>query len=297
MSRLPTLAVATLSTALFAACGSSLSVEVVQPADLSLGRANTLALVDGYGTDEALDTIAGEVRALTQARNFYDFLDLGYTGASLDVGAGWVQLPEGAPSDAAFLRVDALEWYAHEDELVEVITDEDGYVLEERVTITLHATTVLAATLVTSDGDVLLDEVIYEGHAEQVLGSGYVDVDEMLALAAHAAIEELVDEMTPSRVKHRIPLDDDDESMRPIIELAQSGQLELALEEIDAWIAEHPGAPQGHYNKGAFFDAAFDYGAALDSYAESIRLGGPSWYANTRTDCEQRAEWAQTLGR
>lgn len=294
MFRPAALATTALATLLSAACGQSLSVEVIRPAETSLGATETLVMTEGAGRLSAQETVADLLSQELDADEFYGFLDHSRFGDRIELRPGEVELPRtDIVGRGTFLRVDVLEWYAYDEEDVEVITDEDGYVLEERWTITTHALALLAFTAVTEDGVVLLHDVEYQGEYSEV--DSRLSFDEAIASAASAAVTTFVEDITPSRERQSIPLDDTLDAHAPMLEMAQSGQLDVAIAEMQAFVDENPSAPQGHYNLGAFYDAAGDYDLALDAYADALRNGGESWYARTRTACEQRRAWASEL--
>ena len=75
-----------------------------------------------------------------------------------------------------------------------------------------------------------------------------------------------------------------------MLELARSGGLDVATEQMSDWVAANPEAPQGHYNLAVFLDAAGHYDDALDTYDDALRAGGPGWYAQTRAGCVRPSE-------
>jgi tetratricopeptide (TPR) repeat protein len=284
---------------LSAACGQSLSVDVARPATFSVGDVDTLILTEGHGRWSAQEVIADSMTVEVEDDGWFDVFDRSRQGARVEIYDDVIELPAGdAPGNAAYVRVDVLEWYAFDEEDVQVVTDADGRVIDEQWTVTTHAVALLSANLVAEDGRVLLLDAQYEGQFEGQFdeSTAPIDFDDAIASAARAAVAELVADITPQRVRQSIRLDDSLEEHHGMLELARTGGLDVAIEQMSAWTADNAAAPQGHYNLGAFYDAAGDYDAALASYSDALRAGGESWYAKTRADCEQRQEWATQTG-
>lgn len=276
------------------ACGPRLLVETYEPPRLDIQDARTVVLTDGYGRVGALDVVARRVGREVLADGYFAFDDRVGSRERLEVAGRRAVLPDQpALADALYVRLDVLEWYAFDETVAEEVTDERGatHVVEREVT---HAVALLSATVARSDGALLLEEVEYEGRwdgpAEEATWQ------EALDGAAGAAVDALLGELTPRRVRESIPLDESIEAHEPILRAAEQGQLDYAIAEMEAFVAENPGVAASRYNLAAFYDAAGHYEAALVRYGEAISLGGPSYYVRVRGECERRFERAVALG-
>src|SRR5207248_7990654 len=101
------------------------------------------------------------------------------------------------------------------------------------------------------------------------------------AAAMQDAVSAIVAKITPKRGSNFIPFDDRDEHERPILDVAQQGDVKAALDDEDAYIIAHDALAAPRYNRAVMLDAAGTYAAALAGYddaaahAPDAKLRGP----------------------
>lgn len=125
-------------------------------------------------------------------------------------------------------------------------------------------------------------------------------VDATLAeQATRAAVDELLNEITPTVTTDDVELDDRDEEEKPILESAKD-DVTAALEKEQRFLSAHPERAAPRYNHAVMLDHLKDYEAALAGYDDAKRHEPDAELTKlideARAGCAERLRVAYALG-
>ncbi len=286
-----------LVVAIGAGCGPSVGSSYFAPAEINVGNTKRLVLTDGYGRMQAQEDVALILIEAARGQQYFA-VDAWTREADIDIRdhqASLTAAPHARSADELFVRFDVLEWFSESDTVTrEVTTTVDGIEQTTFETV-VHQTArvLLAATMIDDTGRVLAVERLYEGTAE-------TDDDnrteaELQHLAAEAAVQTFLTDITPRENPYSIPLDDEDEAQSHIIDAAIGGALETALANAKLYVEQKPENASAHYNLAALLDVSHRFEAALSAYDSAITLGAKDFYATSRGACAKRLESERLL--
>ncbi len=284
-------------TASLTACGGeSLRFSTWEKGEVDFGDADTVVLIDGYGAPGALDELRNTLTNKFQSNGYFGVRDESHDRAILvhdDDGGLQLNNQQALPQKALTLEVDILERFVVNDYVVQEATDEAGNVYDLFVPIR-RAEVRLDVYLAADDGFALMNGVTY--HAVRETEDVDVPDVDLLRDAADAALAEIVSTIAPHTRTHAVPLDSDDESLRPMIDIAQGGDLDAAIAMADERLAQNPQDAAVLYNKAVFLDAQARYADALETYDTAIGLDAEkAFYREARNDCYARQRAAAEL--
>jgi len=187
--------------------------------------------------------------------------------------------------DQAGVRFDVYEWTAFRDEEPFQRQDEAGKNYTELVPVR-RGKALVSFTLLAPGGRLILAAKEYEGIAfsEDL----QIAQEELLELAAGELVARFLDDITPRSVVSRVRLDDEDPGQEPILEVAATGNLALAVRDMRTYVEKHPFNASAAYNLAVFLDAQGEYDEALAMYNLSLSRSSKSFYRTARTECARR---------
>lgn len=292
-------------------CAPTVRVTVLQPAPVNLGQARRLSVVQAEGHPDARVRVLEELLKQIRADGFFSAQDQSAEGMNVRVLGDRVEVTGGrSPSqtpDEVRLRIDVLDWDARPGlrpvTRSEKQEEKDAGAQEgpkpgareaQRWAPVLAAKVVLGVTAFNAQGRALLAGRAYEGRAEAPEGSA---AEPTLRQASKEAVGRLLRDITPRYVVRTLRLDDEDEQQRPIIKLAEGGNVVVAAEELRRYVQTNPLRGSAHYNLAVLLDAQGRYTEALDEYAAALRLSTKAYYVAAKAGCARRLADQQALSR
>jgi hypothetical protein len=274
-------------------CVSMLTIESLEPGRVNLGAARSMVILAGEGRRSARETVYNQLISEARRTGYFTVTDRSEDGIQVTVagrsatasGGGFVPNPS-----EVYLRIDVIEWDARRD----TSTTRDAQGRSTTTTVTT-AKVLLAITAFDAQGMAPLAETEFEGTMQS---SNPNDPEEMLLeQAAAVAIGRFLGEVTPRRVARRVQLDDSEEAMKPIIDVAVAGNLARAADEFLAYSSANPNSAAAAYNLAVVLDAMGRYSEAMVWYDRALQLGNKSFYSSARASCAARMASAQALSR
>jgi len=283
-----------LLTAVSTGCAPTMRIRVLQAAPVNMGPAKQLALVQSEGRPRARDAILSELKRQTRTDGYFLLNDHLPEGTVLKVADGSVRALEGstlslAPEEAG-LRLDVAEWDADLESESQEVKDKDGKVTGTQRVDYYQAEVVLVATLFHPSGKTFLAEREYRATARD-------DKDKNNALlnASAMAVSRLLQDITPRYATQEIRMDDDDEAQKPIIQLAEKGNVPDALSAMESYVQSNPNNAPARYNLAVLLDASGRYGEALEHYDRAMALASKDFYPEMKQACLRRKSNQEAL--
>ncbi|HEX8438152.1 tetratricopeptide repeat protein [Archangium sp.] len=282
-----------LAATLAVGCAPTLKVNVLQPARVNLGSARRLTVVQTEGRKGARDLVIDELLRQARGQGYFQTSDRSNEGIVVKVAGRSVQIvnagngPAQSPDEVG-VRIDVNDWDA--EARTEIIKGKDskGNPTEQEKKF-YEARTVVSVTAFTSTGRAVLAEQEYEMVAR--------GADKSLALdnAARALVLRLLGDITPRYVTKYIRMDDDDKAQKPIIEVAEQGNVPRAITEMEGYVQGNPRNAAALYNLAVLLDASGKYQEALDLYTQAISLSSKDFYVDMKGECARRLADQQAL--
>jgi hypothetical protein len=294
MRRIASVAVCALM-AVGTACAPTLRVTVLQPASVNLGAATRLTLVQTEGRRSAQELVAHELMKQARERAYFQVTDRSDEGFTIKVVGQSVQVSGGSGAgqapDEVGLRVDVLDWNAtREVKKVDVKDDKGNVVGQDEVQVFIGKV-VLGVTAFNNQGRAFLAEREFEGRWEND------QEDPAIRAAARAAVSHLLYAITPIYVQRAIRMDGEDKAQEPIIKVAQAGNIGRAVEEMRAYVQQHPQNAAALYNLATLLDASAQYKEALELYSQAIALSNKDFYVDNKAECARRMADQEAMSR
>ena len=300
MSRLPRVILLGLAMSVSVGCSSSLMIRRLEPASVNLGASRKLSIFQLGGPPDARKDIIWRLGAQAHFIGHFKIEDRLSDGNAVEETAAGVRFAEGyqgtplAPDEVG-VRIDVLHWDATEGFAFNEKKDKDGKVVSREKVTFFDATVVLAVTAFNSKGKPFMSRKRYAASARDDWNAEWALRD-----ASGTAIASLLSSITPREVVNFIQLDDDDEAQHPILDLANKGDVQNAVAQMEAYAQDNPSSASALYNLAALKDASGQYSEALKIYDRALSLAGSSakdYYWRTRGECELRSEDQQALAR
>jgi hypothetical protein len=220
-----------LATTLAVGCAPSLKVNVLQPSRVNLGAAKRLTVVQTEGRKGARDFLLDEVTRQARAGGHFQVTDRSDEGIIVKVAGRSVQVvnagngPAQGPDEIG-VRIDVNDWDAEKKTEVVKGTDSKGNPTEREEKF-YEAKVVVSVTAFNAAGKAMLAEEEYE-----TTGRGE-DKDQSLGNAGRALVSRILSDITPTYVTKYIRMDDEDKALKPIIEVAEKGNVPRAITEME----------------------------------------------------------------
>jgi hypothetical protein len=284
-----------LLTAVTTGCAPTMRVRVLKPAPVNLGTVKQLALVQSEGRPRARDTILGELKRQTRQDGYFQIKDRLDAGMAIKVTGDSARfLDEGGTAslqpDEVGLRLDVAEWDADMESTTVDVKDKDGKVTGTERVDYYQAEVVLVATVFHPSGKALISEREYRASAQDSN-----DKNNALWSASVNAVSKLLRDITPSYVTQEIRMDDDDDGQKPIIQLAEQGNVPAALSNMQGYVQSHPDNASALYNLAVLLDASGRYSEALEYYDRAIALSNKDYYMRMKQECTLRKSNQEAL--
>jgi hypothetical protein len=223
-------------------CAPTLKVNVLQPARVNMGAAKRLTVVQSEGRKGARDFVIDEMTRQARGQGYFQVTDRSDEGIVVKVAGRSVQIvnagsgPAQSPDEIG-VRIDVNDWDAEKKTEVVKGTDSKGNPTEREEKF-YEAKTVVSVTAFTSAGKALLAEEEYE-----MVARGE-DKDQAIGNAARALVSRILFDVTPTYVTKYIRMDDDDKAQKPIIEVAEKGNVPRAITRWRATCRATPRTPR-----------------------------------------------------
>jgi hypothetical protein len=282
-----------LAATLAVGCAPSLKVNVLQPARVNLGSAKRLTVVQTEGRKGAREFLVDEVTRQARAGGYFQVADRSDEGIVVKVAGRSVHVVNagGGPAQGADeigVRIDVNDWDAEPKTEIVKGTDSKGNPTEREDKF-YEAKIVASLTAFNAAGKAMLAEEEYE-----VLGRG-PDKNQALENAGRSLVSRFLHDITPSYVTKYIRMDDEDKAQKPIIEVAEKGNVPRAITEMEGYVQANPRNAGALYNLAVLLDASGRYDEALGLYTQAISLASKDFYVDMKAECARRLANQQAL--
>lgn len=282
-----------MAATLAVGCAPTLKVNVLQPARVNLGAAKRLTVVQTEGRKGARDFILDELTRQARGEGYFQVTDRSDEGIVVKVAGRSVQILNtgNGPAqgqDEIGIRIDVNDWDAEKKTETIKGTDSKGNPTEREEKF-YEAKTVVSVTAFNASGKALLAEEEYE-----MVGRGE-DKDSAIGNAARALVGRILFDITPKYVAKYIRMDDEDKAQKPIIEVAEKGNVPRAITEMESYVQSNPQNSAALYNLAVLLDASGKYSEALDLYTKAISLSAKDYYVSMKAECAKRLADQQAL--
>jgi tetratricopeptide (TPR) repeat protein len=276
--------------AVVSGCAPKLYVNVLKPAGVNFGPAKKLSVVESQGRRSARETVIQELVNQARSASYFTVSDRSEEGITVKVAGRNVEVSggKGPPQspDEIGLRIDVQEWSANKD--TQTQRDAKGNITR---TYSVYAgKVVLGVTAFAANGKTFIAEKEYKGQFNSENSE-----DDAINGAARQAVAMLLGDVTPSYVRQAVQLDDEDQSQKPIIEMARNGDLARATQEERAVVEKNGTSPSALYNLGVMLDAQGLYKEALEFYDRAIKLKSVDLYIDAKAECARRLADAEAM--
>jgi hypothetical protein len=282
-----------LAATLAVGCAPSLKVNVLQPARVNLGSATRLTVVQTEGRKGPREFLVDEVTRQARAGGYFQVADRSDEGIVVKVAGRSVQVVNAGKgpaqgTDEIGVRIDVNDWETEKKTEIIKGTDSKGNPTEREEKF-YEAKVVASLTAFNSAGKAMLAEEEYE-----VTGRG-PDKDTALENAGRALVSRFLYDITPSYVTKYIRMDDEDKAQKPIIEVAEKGNVPRAITEMEGYVQSNPQNAGALYNLAVLLDASGRYEEALGLYTKAISLASKDYYVDMKAECARRLANQQAL--
>jgi tetratricopeptide (TPR) repeat protein len=250
-------------------------------------------VVQTEGRRGARDFLIDEVTRQARAGGYFQVTDRSDEGIVVKVAGRSVQVvnagngPAQGPDEIG-VRVDVNDWDAEPKTEIVKGTDSKGNPTEREEKF-YEAKIVASLTAFNAAGKAMLAEEEYE-----VTGRG-PDKDQALKNAGRALVSRFLHDITPSYVTKYIRMDDEDKAQKPIIEVAEKGNVSRAITEMEGYVQSNPQNAGALYNLAVLLDASGRYEEALGLYTKAISLASKDFYVDMKAECARRLANQQAL--
>lgn len=274
-------------------CAPSLKVNVLQPARVNLGSSKRLTVVQTEGRKGPREFLVDEMTRQARAGGYFQVTDRSDEGIVVKVAGRAVHVVNagGGPAQGADeigVRIDVNDWEAEKKTEIVKGTDSKGNPTEREEKF-YEAKVVASLTAFNSAGRAALAEEEYES-----TGRG-PDKDTALDNAGRALVSRFLYDITPSYVTKYIRMDDEDKAQKPIIEVAEKGNVPRAITEMEGYVQANPQNAGALYNLAVLLDASGRYDEALGLYTRAISLASKDYYVDMKAECARRLANQQAL--
>lgn len=285
------LPVLVLAVALATGCAPTLRVAVLRPAPVNLGPSRKLTIYQAEGLPNARFFVINQLQLQVRPEGYFRVIDRSHLGTWVWLEGRQVQLympqPVSTAPDETGLRLDVLDWSVVAQTRTVKEKDKKGKEIERQET--------------TFTGHAALYVMVFNGErrllAARELRASATEPDEQAAIveAGKQVVAQLLRQLTPSFVQQDLQMDDSDAEQKPILKLADSGDLSGAAVQMRAYLARKPDSVSAKYNLAVMLDALGQYPEALQLYDEAISASPNGLYQRMRQECVRRMADQQAL--
>jgi hypothetical protein len=295
MSRWMSFAVAALVASFSVGCAPTLNISRLKPGPIRLGAAKQLSVVQFEGRRKARDQVLNDFVSQVRARGYYKAKNRLDDGIVVQVKDGVAEIQKGGKDtslahDEVAFRLEVAEWNMEVGAETVEEKDKDGKVIGQKKVDFYNGELVLLVTAFNGKGKTFLDGKEYIGRVRVKTST-----DDALREASSQAISRLVGELTPYPIVEAVRVDNDDDALHPMLELAEKGDVRSATEQLAEYVKDHPDNASALYNLAVFHDVSGNYPKAVELYDRAIALANKEYYLQMRSACERRMFEAQAL--
>ncbi len=248
-------------------CATTLKVSGWRPAPVPVGAARSLQVIRFVGTESGRERVVRQLVTQARAGGHFTAQDRSEDGATQGGG------------DVLALSLELVDLRATSNAALKDTTEHG--VKTERLEGYFVGTAGLRISAADPSGREVLSKR-YDGRVEA--GTE----EDALEGAAKMAVFAFLTEVSPVQVDRYVKLDEDDDGQRDLLESAKRGELERAIEGLEAYSARAPENASAHYNLGLLLEAQGAYARALEHFQRAARASGKPLHRDAATACERR---------
>jgi hypothetical protein len=303
MKRAPYLVLMTLAVALFlGGCSPGIYITRYRPSRVNLGATRKVAVLNVVGPPESMGVVMTELSQQMVRGAYFQVFDAMPQRMSFVIlpGAVLVQnidtVRTAVPADV-YLTAAVTDWTYRERQQVEEKVENGTKVKhlyrtpEGRVAIQFQVVRAADGRIVTSqEYHGSFDGSRYEPPGQSPpLQSGIVRE------ACERAVDSFLDDITPATVTDKIVLDDEDEDLKPGVQLCKNGALDAAMAAFEDLLKKKPGSAGATYNLGVLYEAKGEYQKAEELYRKAYSMRPKSLYNDALQEMHERMNDEQRL--
>ena len=228
--------------------GCATQMKAWEPGPVSTRGAYEMLQLDGEGLEKERGVVYGALRAQIDANPYYKIIDFTKSGVFLDFHENgvWVRNEEmPLTRDQVYLQIDVVDWRVKTESSEAAMNQETQYIGVVGIT----------ATVVDTDGRILLDEKPYTAQAKS---ENEQDLNKVRAMAAQRAVTLFVEDLRPMVVDRQIDFDRKHADHAEAIAFAQEGELQVAGILFRNHWQQNPDDPACIYNLAVIRDLLGD---------------------------------------
>ena len=255
------------------AAGCASPIIAWQPGNVSTRGAYEMLHLDGEGLEKEREVVYASLKSQIEKNPHLSLVDFTTSGVFLDFHENgvWVRSEKIPLSrDQVYLQIDVVDWRVKTERVDPVIDQGTRYVGLVGIT----------ATLVDSDGEILLDEKPYTAQTEPV---DEKDLEKVRVFATQQVVALFLADITPKSVEREVIFDDSDPNHQEAISMAKEGRLQAAGVLFRMHWQEDPKNPACIYNLAVVRDLLGDTHEAillLDALPAGYQEGQIAAYRN-----------------
>ena len=284
------------------ACAPGIFITRYRPSRYNLGATRRVAVLSIAGPPESVGVVMAELQQQMVHDAYYQVFNAMPQHVTLTILPGVTLVPNigavraSVPADV-YIAAEVSRWQYSERELVEDST-QNGVKIRKLYRVPQGRVGINFQVVHGANGKlVVMQEYFRDFEAQKYdpyTGKRPYEAD-VIRSAAAEAVDHFLNDITPATVTDKIVLDNDEDTLKPGIELCKNGALDAAMASFQEVLKTNPNSPGATYNIGVLLEARGEYQQAEDAYRKASGLKKKSLYEDALEEMHRRVADEQSL--